>query len=153
MKEYFKVTPAVFLLFRRGDQVLFLRRANTVYMDGYLSLPAGHVDGGEPAIIAAIREAKEEVGVELQADDLKLVHTQHRQVNADDKGGYDGHERIDLFFEVIDWQGETFIAEPDKCSELVWYPLGGMPADVIPEVRSALDRIAAGKTYSDYNFS
>ena len=69
---------AVYLIFRDGDKVLLLKRANTGYRDGYYSLPSGHLNGGEPAIRAAIREAKEEVGVDIDLKDLRLVHTSHR---------------------------------------------------------------------------
>ena len=48
-KERFKLIPAVFLIFRRGDEVLLLRRANTGYQDGKYGLVAGHLDGDELA--------------------------------------------------------------------------------------------------------
>lgn len=57
LDERHKVVPAVYAVFRDGDRLLLLRRANTGYYDGYYSLPAGHVGGvdekgGEPAIKA-----------------------------------------------------------------------------------------------------
>lgn len=42
-KERFKVVPAVYLVLRRGEGVLLLRRANTGYQDGKYSLIAGHL--------------------------------------------------------------------------------------------------------------
>jgi 8-oxo-dGTP diphosphatase len=54
---------AVHLLVLRGDDVLLVRRSNTGYEDGRLSVVAGHVEPGESITQAAIREASEEVGV------------------------------------------------------------------------------------------
>ena len=146
----FQVVPAVYVLFRRNDEVLLLQRANTGYMDGKYSLPAGHVDGDEPAVLAAAREAQEEVGIALKREVLTLVHTMHRQADASDRDGK--HERIDLFFEVKQWQGEPTNTEPHKCSGLRWGRIDALPEDMIPEVRVALEKIAAGEYYSDLNF-
>jgi 8-oxo-dGTP pyrophosphatase MutT (NUDIX family) len=149
-KERFKVVPAVYVVIRRGDEVLLLQRANTGYMDGKYSLPAGHVDGDEPAIDAAVREAEEEVGVRLVRDKLRLAHVMHRQADNSDRDGK--HERVDFFFEVREWSGEPRNNEPHKCSELRWAPLAALPEAMVPEVRLALKNIVAGKVYSDFNF-
>ena len=143
----FKLIPAVYMLFRRDNKALLLKRANTGYRDGEYSLPAGHVDGGEPAVRAAMREAREEVGVNVEPGDLRLVHTMHRFSDEPEP-----HERIDLFFEITKWQGELSNAEPEKCSEISWYHIDNLPENMVPEVRSALEKIAAGRAYSDYNF-
>lgn len=147
---YFTVIPAVYLVLRRDGQVLLLKRANTGYKDGMYSLPAGHVDGGEPAIQAAIREAKEEIALELKPADLRLAHTLHRLVGGSDRSG--PHERFDLFFAVSDWQGEPENVEPHKCDGLRWADLDNLPDDVIPEVRQALEMISGGVAYSDFGF-
>ncbi|HSX42652.1 MAG TPA: NUDIX domain-containing protein [Candidatus Saccharimonadales bacterium] len=148
-KERFKITPAIYLVFRKDGRVLLLKRAHTGYMDGKYSLPAGHLDGGESAIAAAIREAKEEVGLKLDAKNLTLLHTMHRR---SDQIREPGQERIDLFFVVKQWTGEPYNAEPDKCSELAWYPLDALPPHMIPEVRFALEKIASNEPYSHFNF-
>jgi 8-oxo-dGTP diphosphatase len=149
MKQRFTVIPAVYIIFRDGSRVLLLQRANTGYMDGMYGLPSGHVDGNEPAVDAAVREAKEEAGVVLDRKDLELVHTMHRQVDGDDRYG---HERIDLFFQVRRWRGEPKNTEPHKCSELRWCDLDSLPEDMIPEVAVVLGKVQAGEHYSDYNF-
>jgi 8-oxo-dGTP diphosphatase len=91
VKERFKLTPAAYVIFKKGDQVLLLKRAKTGYYDGYYSLPAGHFDGGETAKDVAVREVSEEVGLTIRPEDLKLVHVSHRKspipVN---------HERMDI---------------------------------------------------------
>ena len=69
-EERFKAVMAVFLVLRRGDEVLLMRRAGTGFCDGQYSVPTGHVDGNEPLTHAMVREAKEEVGVGIKPEDL-----------------------------------------------------------------------------------
>ena len=45
--------------------VLLSRRYQTGWHDGEYSVPAGHVEAGETVTQAALREAREEVGLEL----------------------------------------------------------------------------------------
>jgi len=154
-KHRHNVIPAVYVVFRdkSGKKLLLIRRYNTGYRDGWYSLPAGHVGGadergGEPAIMAAVREAKEEVGVDISPKDLRLVHTMHRLSNDPEP-----HERIDLCFETTSWHGELINAEPNKCDELRWVLLDDLPDNVIPEVRHMLQQaLLEHRPYSDFNF-
>ena len=65
----FPVAVHVFLL--RDDAVLLVRRCNTGFEDGKLSVVAGHVEPGESVTQAALRETSEEVGVTLSPDRLR----------------------------------------------------------------------------------
>lgn len=56
--DRYRFIGAVYIILRDNNKVLLLRRANTGYYDGDYSLPAGHMDGDEPAAHAAVREAK-----------------------------------------------------------------------------------------------
>lgn len=145
--ERHRTLLAVFLILQREDgRILLLRRAGTGYMDGKLGLPSGHVDGNEPAEQALQREAKEEVGVDVTLQDLKHALTMHRLAEVKT------HEYIDLFFTAQKWQGEPVDNEPNKCSELVWAESHHLPDDMVSPVRTALERIAAGETYSSLGF-
>ena len=115
-------------------------------MDGYYSLPAGHVDGNESARQAAIREAKEEVNIDLTPRDLELIHTMHRKATEGD------HERMDLFFKVNKWNGNPKNVEPQKCDELSWYLVDSLPENIVPEVKFSLNKVNNNESYSDFNF-
>lgn len=128
-----------------GDDVLFLQRAGTGYADGQWSVPAGHVELGENASAAAIRECAEEVGVEIAPAHLKLALTQHK------RDPIDGDERVDLFFRASDFAGEPRNLEPHKCAGLKWAAPKDMTA-VVGYVRHALDRIEHGETYAEYGW-
>jgi ADP-ribose pyrophosphatase YjhB (NUDIX family) len=126
-----------------GDKILLLRRFNTGYEDGKYSVPAGHLDGGEEITSAAIREAKEECGIEISPDDLQVVQVMHRK---------SGDERIDFFLTATKWTGEIVNAEPHKCDELKWVHLDQLPANMIPYVRQAIDNYRAGKWFDSYGW-
>jgi len=141
MRSRFPV--AVHMIFLHNDRVLLLRRFHTGWEDGKYSVPAGHVDAGESVTQAAIREVREEVGVDLKASDLEVVHVMHR------KGD---EERIDFFLVVKGWTGEITNAEPQKCDDLTWYPLSALPGNVIPYVRQGLANYQSGLLFSEFGW-
>lgn len=143
--ERFKLIPAVYLILRKGDEVLLLQRANTGYQDGKYSLVSGHLDGDELASYGLAREAKEEAGVTVQPQDLVLVHTVHRLSRNENN-----QERMDLFFEATTWEGEVTNMEPHKCGDLRWFDINHLPDQMIPLVRQVLESVARGGHYSEY---
>jgi 8-oxo-dGTP diphosphatase len=144
-KERFKVVPAVYAILIKDNQILLLRRYNTGYQDGNYSFPAGHLDGRETLEDAIVREVKEEIGVNIEKQNLTLEHLIHR--NADDS------ERIDFFYIVEKWDGEPRILEKDKCDELKWVGKYDLPENIVPEVRQAILNIFKSKSiYSDLGF-
>jgi 8-oxo-dGTP diphosphatase len=57
--------PAVGVVCLKGDQVLLIRRGKPPRM-GEWSLPGGRIEPGERAVDAALRELREETGVEAR---------------------------------------------------------------------------------------
>lgn len=144
-KERFKLIPAVYLIARRGDEVLLLQRANTGYQDGKYGIIAGHLEGDELGTEAIVREAKEEAGITVDPKDLRFAHVVHR-LNRNEVG----QERIDLFYETDKWQGDITNMEPHKCSDLAWFPINNLPKDMLPLVKLVLEDVARGVHYSEY---
>ena len=134
---------AVYIMFVRDDEILVSRRFHTGYEDGNYSFVAGHLDGGESAVQAAIREAKEEAGVELRPEDLKLALTMHRLTD---------REQVDFFFEAKHWIGEPKIMEPNKCDDLSWFPMERLPENTIPYVHQAVRCYKSGINYYETGF-
>lgn len=71
-KERYKIIPTVYLVLIRENKILLLRRYNTGFMDGYYSFPAGHVEANETLTQAMVREAKEEIGVDIKKRRFKI---------------------------------------------------------------------------------
>jgi 8-oxo-dGTP diphosphatase len=145
-KERFKAVPAVYLIMEKDEQILLMRRCNTGYEDGKYMVPGGHVEANEPPTGATVREAKEEVGVEIDPKDLQLVHMIYRA--AHDLSG----ERVDLFFKTSTWQGEPTIMEPEKCDDLQWFPLKELPQNIPAYVRTALNNYQERVIYSEVDW-
>jgi ADP-ribose pyrophosphatase YjhB (NUDIX family) len=140
MRARFPVT--VHLLFFRNNQILLLRRFQTGYRDGEYSVPAGHLDGNESVMAAAAREAREETGVRIEADDLSFSSVMHR---------IEDEERVDFFVRVARWTGEPVNTEPEKCDELRWADLNSLPENTVPYVRRAIQNHLNGIVFDEYN--
>jgi 8-oxo-dGTP pyrophosphatase MutT (NUDIX family) len=138
-----KFPVTIHLLFFRDDQVLLLRRFQTGYMDGYYSIPAGHLDGDETVRKAGVREAREEIGVQIDPDDMLFAGVFHRR--SDD-------ERVDFFFHVQKWDGEPVNSEPTKSDDLRWVGMDNLPENTIPYVRQALQNFRSGVLFQEFGW-
>jgi len=111
-------------------------------MDGYYSLPAGHLDGGETIIHAMLRETYEEIGININENKLKVIYVMHRLTDK---------EYIDFFLTTESWTGVPKIKEPNKCSELKWFSLNSLPSNIVPHVKQFLKNIEENKFFSESN--
>ncbi|MDZ4225247.1 MAG: NUDIX domain-containing protein [Candidatus Andersenbacteria bacterium] len=141
-RNYFTVVISSYVIFEKDGKVLLARRLNTGYRDGEYSLPAGHIEEAEFATAAAVREAQEEVGVEVKLEDLEPAHIMHRHCG--------DHERIDFFFTTQKWMGDMVNAEPEKCDDLKWTVPDELPENTIPYIAAALERWHGGQFYSEF---
>jgi 8-oxo-dGTP pyrophosphatase MutT (NUDIX family) len=132
---------AAYLVLLKGDEVLLLHRAHTGWMDNHWGFPAGHIEGAESVRSAALREAKEEVGVDLTESEFTLRHVMHR--HSSDRVYFD-------FFFTADGEGrEIRNAEPDKHDELKWFKMDKLPENTIPYLKRVLERIKRGEFFSE----
>ena len=141
------VAAAYVVLLRAGvasePEVLLHLRQGTGYRDGHWAVVAGHVEPGESVSAAALREAREEVGVEVTADDLMPLTAMHRTL----AGGGPREQRIDFFFAVHRWTGDPKVLEPTKNAGLRWWPLAeiveGLPEPCVPHEEVVLRLLAS----------
>jgi len=141
----FQVVPAAYVFLRRdvdgAEQVLLQLREGTGYMDGHwAAAAAGHVEAGESVLVAAVREATEELGITVEPADLVPLCAMHR--TAAPHGPVD--ERVDFFFECRRWSGEPRLQETDKSADLRWFDLAGLPEPVVPHEHQVLRGIRDG---------
>lgn len=118
------------------DRLLLLRRANTGFLDGYYSLPGGHVEAGEEVATAAAREVAEEAGIEV-LDMAPVVVMPYG----------DG---VDFLFEAKRWRGTAKIGEPNRCDDLIWVPPDQLPEKTAPYLGKALELRSAGIWYHEF---
>jgi 8-oxo-dGTP diphosphatase len=138
----FQVVPASYVVLRRAGQVLLQLRSGTGYMDGHWACAAaGHVEAGESAVEAGVREAREEVGVRIAAGDLVPLCAMHRT----GRNGKEIDERVDFFFSCSRFEGSPRLLEPHKSADLRWFDLAALPDPVVPHERRVLDLLRAGQ--------
>ncbi len=140
MVDRFKMIASGYVFFVRGEKILLLKRKNTGYMDGWHSVPAGHIEDNESLTTGTLREIIEEVGIRLAKDDVKLVHVMHRKKK---------DIRMDFFFLATDWMGEIVNVEPGKCEELLWFPIDELPENTVPYIRTAIENWQKKIFYSE----
>jgi 8-oxo-dGTP diphosphatase len=132
-----------YLLLERGGKLLMLRRApDAAYAAGLLCPPSGHVENGEDALSAAIRETAEETGVTLRPDQVRCAVVVHHR-------SPQGQSRIGWFFAAKPgWAGEPANREPAKHTELVWIDPAAPPDDLVAYTWAGLRAWQASAPYA-----
>lgn len=121
------------ILNKENEVLLGLRKGS--HGEGEWSFPGGHVEFGETLINTAIREVKEETGLDIEEFSLISVCDEMRYIESDDKhyvnigilGKYQG--------------GEPKNMEPEKLEEWRWFKLDNLPKNIFE---------ATGKTLQNY---
>ncbi|WP_316528287.1 NUDIX domain-containing protein [Kitasatospora brasiliensis] len=97
------------------------------------TVPGGKVEEGERLDEAAARELREETGLTVAPEELRLVHTV--QV----KAGWDGRTPFLLSaFAATRWHGELTNPEPDKHLTVEWKDAAALPTPMFPTAHAAL---------------
>lgn len=85
--------------------------------------------------------------MEIDSDDLELVHVTHRkQVKSRDE------RRVNFFSMVKRWKGAPRVMEPDKCDDLGWFELSCLPDNTVSYVRQAIKCLRRNVKYREYKF-
>jgi 8-oxo-dGTP diphosphatase len=134
---YRSVVDVHLILWNGHGRVLLAERAGTGYADGWVHVPGGKLEDGETAQEAAIREAREELGVEVDPADVEFVTVVHHR-------SPEGETRVGFFFTTRTWTGNPVNAEPDKCARLLWADPATLPDDTWPYSRAGLAQLAPG---------
>lgn len=145
--KYDTATPycAVYVILRREGKIALVLRKNTDWMNDHYGLPAGKVEKGESMLAAAVREAKEEAGVDIKPENLRHLITIHRN--------HPDSVWLDVCFEASEWTGEPYNAEPHVHGELAWFDSEDLPDNVIPSIRTFLDCVKNGQSYCEIGWS
>ena len=139
----FRTVVDVHLILERDDgQVLLAERSGTGYGDGLLNVPGGKLEEGETVLAAAVREAREELGVVVDPADARFVTVVHHL----NPGGVES--RVGFFFATCRWSGLPVNAEPHKCAGLVWVDPDNPPSNTIGYTGAGLRAFRAGAAFA-----
>lgn len=145
MSERAMFKGVINLIIKDNDKILLFFRNDGFfnYDGGWWVLPAGHIEHGETAMHAAIREAKEELDIDIAPRDIKCVHVISNLASRT--------ESFDFFFEVSKYTGTIRNCEGDKCANMQYFTLneiGGLK-NVVSTTRLALAELQRGEIYSE----
>lgn len=151
MSSYYLTPSAVILMLmreRNGEtEVLLQRRKNTGFADGLWDFScSGKVEEGETMTSAAVREAKEELGISLSSDKLQfavLIHKCDKPFNL---------IYYNAYFICRHFAGIPCVAEPEKCSEIKWFDIDNLPDDLMDDRKQALTAYRNGEHYVEYGW-
>ncbi len=144
MEERHKSRIIVDLLLERLNEetnkkeILLLLRKNTGHGDGLYDLPGGHVDSNEDIFDAMIREAKEEIGIDISRENMEIIHIYHHYKK----------DSIKFVFNTKKYSNKLENREPDKCGELKWFEIDNLPENIIPKIKEEIQNIEKGVYYS-----
>ncbi|MGY1695592.1 NUDIX domain-containing protein [Geodermatophilus sp. SYSU D00814] len=126
-----RVVPSVFVAVRRHDGALLLvRRCDS----GAWELPGGHVDVGESAAEAAVRETAEEAGVRVEVTGFAGLFSDPGHVVRSADG--DVHQPFALLFRARHLDGVPH-GDRHETSEAAWVPVAEIPGlPMEPPVRA-----------------
>lgn len=112
-----EIEIAAGLLCRNGRILLGKRAAHRRSYPGVWDLPGGHVENGETAEQALVRELHEELGVTpVVGSELALLHAPAMG----DERGATLRMRV---FQIMLWSGEPHNLLPEEHDEIGWFPL------------------------------
>ncbi len=108
---------AVFIINNNKQVLLQKRSANKRFNPNKWALCAGHVDANESLENAALRELKEEVGLEIPLEELHPIAEREFTLG-------DSNSHITYFFYTKSNKSETdFIIQKEELSEVKWFDL------------------------------
>lgn len=119
------------------DGMTLLARRQGSHASGMWGSMGGHVEFGETPVQACIREAREELGIEI--GNLTFVSCTNIL--------RDGKHYVDVSFTAELVAGEPAIREPHKILEIGWFPLDSLPSPLFDPVRVALEAFQTGQRY------
>ena len=130
------VGVAVVFVFRVNDEgileLLWQRRSAKVdrYPGDYDISAGGHIKLGESLVEAAVREAREEIGAEIEVDDLHFVTER----------GFNKNRFAWIY--AVDWTGraEDFRFNDEEVSEVKWVPFGDTKKFQLKYVKAPLKK-------------
>lgn len=135
---------AIYMLFIKDGKVLVQRRQGTKLWNGYLALPAGHIDSGENVYETLVKEAKEELSIDITINDIEDTFVVNRKNKV-------LPPYFDVYFVIKNYEGIIRIAEPEKCKELIYVDMNNLPSDMIDYEVKAIKNYLNGIKFSVFN--
>lgn len=150
-KQVTERSAVLLFLTRRNngeEEILLQLRQNTKYGNGKWDLAAtGHVEPGESMKMALVREAKEEIGIEIDMEDIQFLTLMHVYTPATCKIYYNA------YFAVNTYKNNPIINEKEKCGALEWFSIKRLPTNILEDRRQAIYNILSHDNYGEVGWT
>ncbi|MQS11979.1 NUDIX domain-containing protein [Streptomyces kaniharaensis] len=113
--------------------VLLRRGPKAKFAQGMWDLPVGKSEPGEPITETAVRKLREETGLMVAPEDLRLAHVIHGARGVEAPNGF-----LTVVFAAHRWSGELANREPAKHSEVAWVGTDAVPEEFVGTTKAAL---------------
>ena len=132
--RYLNPLPGAVTLICDGSEVLLGKRGHDSYAPGLWCLPGGYIEFDEDFLSAAVREAREETGLEIEVTGIVSVVTNYLS------------DVLHTLVVVVQACVVSGIPAPgDDLVELAWFPLAGpLPSMAFEADQHIIERCAAG---------
>jgi len=134
MEKRPKVGVAVLI---EKDGKILMGKRKTSHGEGSWCLPGGHVEFGEKLIDAAIRETKEEAG--LDVSNLEII-------SVTDDVMY-GKHYVTVTFKPSVVNGEPVLKKDEKFLDLDWFEVNNLPNPLFVATKNVLDNYLSKRIY------
>lgn len=127
----YAVRTGVATLIFNDEGFLLLHKRKGRHEGGVWGTPGGHIDYGEAPEDTCIREANEEVGVEI--GNVRFYGI------TNDVFEKTGRHYITLWYRAEWFGGEPKIAAPDEVEEVAWFPMDALPSPLFLPLKQLLE--------------
>jgi 8-oxo-dGTP diphosphatase len=118
------------VLVRRGSDVLLVLRRN-VHGDGTWSTPGGHLDFGEAPEDCAVREVREETGIEI--DGVRYIGV------TNDVFEVEGRHYITVWMQAAYLSGSASVVAEHEIADLMWCRYDSLPSNLFLSLRHLVE--------------
>jgi ADP-ribose pyrophosphatase YjhB (NUDIX family) len=134
--------PSVLAFLIKNHKILLLLRKNTGRLDGFYVVPSSVVEAGESLRKALIRALDAQIGIQVEATDIALMHVHSWKSEFDEESAH-------ICFLIQGWQGEPYNKQQEKHAELQWFDLENLPANLAPRARQNITMHQQNILYSE----
>lgn len=136
MEKIIKVGVGVYIFNSNNQLLLGLRKSP--HGEGTWCPPGGHLEYGESFEAAAIREVKEETGLDITQNDVAVIGV------TNDFFKESGKHYVTIHLKAKKFNGEVKLCEPDKFAKWQWFDMDNLPENMfLPAAQFLAQKILA----------
>lgn len=123
---------SVWMMNQNGEILLQKRAMSKKQHPGKWSIVAGHIQAGETPIQGAIRETKEEVGIDVLEDELELIECKKEEGDFPEVRQYNNYFDY-VYFLTVDYKIEEYIIQIEELSEIRYITIEDFIKELVEE--------------------